>query len=260
MMFNSNDLKKKYNKWITSEFEYHDLDKGVVRIDAPFYDRHNDSLILYALIDKFGVIKLTDGGYVLDDLESSGVYIFKSSQRKKLLKSQLQSYGVQLDTEDHSLFVNTNIEDFPSSKHRLLQAMLFTNDMFMLNKRNNTQVFFEDVAQFLESNNIRAFQNASFTGASGMVHKFEFSIPGIKHIPDKLIKTLNVPNNEMYAKALTTDVHNTAEVVSRPTNFYVFINDTEKEIKPDIISLLKHEKIKVVPFSLKNEYIEELSS
>ncbi|WP_346401361.1 DUF1829 domain-containing protein, partial [Listeria monocytogenes] len=67
---------------------------------------------------------------------------------------------------------------------------------------------------FLEKNNIRAFQNANFVGNSGMTHKFEFSIPGIKNIPDKLIKTLNVPNNEMYAKALTADVKNTAEVLN----------------------------------------------
>ncbi|EAC7341928.1 DUF1828 domain-containing protein, partial [Listeria monocytogenes] len=74
-----------------------------------------------------------DGGYVLDDLESSGVDIIASPKKTELLKKHLNSYGVNL--KDSDLSIKTNVKDFPHHKHRLLQAMLFTNDMFMLRKK-----------------------------------------------------------------------------------------------------------------------------
>lgn len=258
-MIKSENLKEIYNDWASKEFSYKDIESSLIRIDTPFFDRHNDSLILYAQINRDESITLTDGGYVIDDLESDGVFILRSKQRRSLLSRQLLSYGVSLNGESNELFIKTNLTNFPNDKHRLLQAMLFTNDMFMLGKKQTSNVFFEDIANFLEENNIRSFQNVSFVGISGMSHKFEFSIPGIREIPDRLIKTLNVPNNEMYAKALTADVHNTQEILSRPTTFYTFINDSEKEIKTDIISLLEHEQIKVVPYSERNRFIQELA-
>lgn len=258
-MIKSENLKKVYNDWVSTEFNYKDVEANLIRIDTPFFDRHNDSLILYAQINADDSITLTDGGYVIDDLSANGVFLLRSPQRKEVLTRQLLSYGVSLNSETSELYLKSNLDNFPNNKHRLLQAMLFTNDMFMLNKKQSSKVFLEDVANFLEKNNIRAFQNASFIGASGMSHKFEFSIPGIREIPDRLIKTLNVPNNDMYAKALTADVNNTLEVLSRPTTFYTFINDSEKEIKTDVASLLEHEDIKIIPFSEKEKFIKELA-
>jgi len=258
-MLKSENLKKVYNNWVSTEFEYQDIESNLIRIDTPFFDRHNDSLILYAQINGDESITLTDGGYVIDDLMSSGIFLLRSPQRKEVLIRQLLSYGVSLNTETNELYLKSSLNDFPNNKHRLLQAMLFTNDMFMLSKKQSSKVFFEDIANFLEENNIRAFQNVSFIGTSGMSHKFEFSIPGIRDIPDRLIKTLNVPNNDMYAKALTADVHNTFEVLSRPTTFYTFINDSEKEIKSDVASLLEHEHIIIIPFSEKEKFIKELA-
>lgn len=258
-MIKSSKLHQVYNDFITKGFDYKDIEKGTIRIDTPFFDRHNDSLILYALANSDNSLTLTDGGYILDDLEASGVYIMRSPQRRQILKTQLLSYGVSLNKTTNELFIQTTATDFPNDKHRLLQAMLFTNDMFLLGNKTNASVFFEDVASFLDNHNIRAMRNVSFTGLSGMSHKFEFSIAGIQNIPDKLIKTLNVPNNEMYAKALTADVHNTSEVLTRPTKFYAFINDTEREMKPDIISLLEHEQITVVPFSNREKFAKELA-
>lgn len=258
-MITSENLKRIYNEWANQEFVYKNIESSLIRIDTPFFDRHNDSLIIYAQIQNESSIILTDGGYILDDLETSGIYISRSKQRVALLQRQLRSYGVDLDLSNNDLSIRTDMRSFPNAKHRLLQAMLFTNDMFMLAKKHTANVFIEDISAFLEDNNIRAMQNISFTGRFGMSHKFEFSIPGIRNIPDKLIKTLNVPNNEMYAKALSVDVKNTIEVVDRPTKFYTFINDSDREIKPEISSLLQNENISIIPFSKRMEFVEELA-
>lgn len=257
IMITGDELKKIYNDCIMQKFDYKNINSDVIRIDTPFFDRHNDSVIIYAILDNNNSITLTDGGYVLDDLESNGIHILRSEKRRKILLTQLKAYGVIL-SQNNQLQIVTNQSNYANDKHRILQAMLFTNDMFMLDNKTTSSVFFEDVASFLENNNIRAFHNVSFVGASGMNHKFEFSIPGIREIPDRLIKILNSPNNEMYAKALTADVRNTSDVVTRPTVFYTFINDIEKEIKPDVLGLLQYEDINVVPFSRREEFIAEL--
>ena len=57
---------------------------------------------------------------------------------------------------------------FDSFKNRLLQAILFINDMFMLARNNTGSIFVEDVGEFLTANNIRATANVAFYGNSGM--------------------------------------------------------------------------------------------
>lgn len=259
-MISANELAKAYGKWISEEILFNKISEDLIRIDTPFFDRHNDSLVLYAYKFKNnGMFSITDGGYMLDDLESEGVYISRSKNKKNILSSQLDSYGVKIDKETNFIYIDTNISNFPNDKHRLLQAMLFTNDMFLTSKSTVKNLFLEDVSMYLETNNIRAVQGASFSGSSGMTHKYEFSIPGYKTIPDKLIKVLSSPNNEMYAKALSTDVKYTRGATIRPTVFYTFINDKEQTIDSNIVNLLEQEEIHVIPFSKRENYIKELA-
>lgn len=49
-----------------------------------------------------------------------------------------------------------------------MQAILFTNDMFMLARNNTGSIFVEDIGEFLTANNIRATANVAFYGNSGM--------------------------------------------------------------------------------------------
>ena len=49
-----------------------------------------------------------------------------------------------------------------------MQAILFTNDMFMLARNNTGSIFVEDVGECLTANNIRATANVAFYGNSGM--------------------------------------------------------------------------------------------
>lgn len=65
-----------------------------------------------------------------------------------------------------SFFVDIN--HFAEAKNRLLQAILFINDMFMLARNNTGSIFVEDVGEFLTVNNIRATANVAFYGNSGM--------------------------------------------------------------------------------------------
>lgn len=110
--------------------------------------------------------KLTDDGWTLDNLLSRGININKSKKRKTILINQLRGYGISLIDDELTTIVDIN--HFAEAKNRLLQAILFTNDMFMLALNNTGFIFVEDVGEFLTANNIRATANVAFYGNSGM--------------------------------------------------------------------------------------------
>lgn len=110
--------------------------------------------------------KLTDDGWMLDNLLSRRVNINKSKKRKTILINQLRGYGISLIDDELTTIVDINY--FAEAKNRLLQAILFTNDMFMLARNNTGSIFVEDVGEFLTANNIRATANVAFYGNSGM--------------------------------------------------------------------------------------------
>lgn len=261
-MISATDLSKAYHDWLLEEINFSTVDNNVIRIDTPFYDRHNDSLILYAVPKNNTNLMVTDGGYTLDDLEVEGISVTRSEKRKKIFLDQLTSYGVKYDTENNFLFIDSNVEKFPNDKHRLLQAMLFTNDLFLTENKRTKSLFLEDVENYFEEHDIRALEGASFIGSAGLTHKFEFSIAGSakRNIPDKLIKVISSPRNEMYAKVLATDVKYNRNVVKPNTLFYTFINNQEKEIAAPIISLMTTEEIQVIPFTEREKFASELGA
>jgi len=253
------ELEKRVKEFYNQSFSFNKLNGSYIRIDTPFMDRHNDSLILYA-VKNGDAIKLTDGGYVLDDLESEGIRITRSKRKTKILREQLRSYAVSLDESNNELYVESkSVAGFPRAQNFLIQAMLFVNDMFMLSDSNVNDIFKNEIAHFFEDNNIRVLHDPTFVSNSGMTHKYDFTIAGIKEIPDRLIKTMNSPRNEYYAKALATDVRLTKPVLTRNTEFYTFVNDRDKSIDSNIISLFDDEGIKTIPYSRREEFVAELA-
>lgn len=241
------------------------MNDNVVAIDVPFLDNFSDEIEMYAVGQKNGLIKLTDDGWTLDNLLSRGVDINRSKKRKAILINQLRGYGISL--LDDELTTTVDINHFAEAKNRLLQAILFANDMFMLARNNTSPVFVEDVGEFLTENNIRATANVAFYGVSGMTFKFEYLIAGIKDIPTRLIKTLSVPNNSVFAKSILTDITEARKIRKNDTtltDYYVFVNDIDnsqkalKSVKPEITSMFKDNGVKPVLYSKRNEVVEEL--
>jgi hypothetical protein len=87
-----------------------------------------DYLQIYAQRNNGGYI-LTDDGYVLQDLLSSGCAL-DSTKRQALLKMTLSGFGVRL--EDGRLEVKASPDNFALRKHNLVQAMLAVNDLFFV--------------------------------------------------------------------------------------------------------------------------------
>ena len=133
-MLDAEKLREKHLEWYNQNTRFENLNDNVVAIDVPFLDNFSDEIEMYAVGQKNGLIKLTDDGWTLDNLLSRGV----------------------------------DIDHFAEAKNRLLQVILFTNDMFMLARNNTGSIFVEDVGEFLTANNIRATVNVAFYGNNGM--------------------------------------------------------------------------------------------
>lgn len=257
-MLNATELSQQYLNWVTQQTSFKQLNAGTVRIDSPFTDAYQDGLVMYALQSNDPeAITLTDDGWSNENLESHGLFINRSPQRKKMLLDQLATYGVSW--QDDCLEITGKLEDFGHLKGNLLQAMIFVNDMFVLAPKQTQTFFFDDVELYFEAHQIRVLKNAAFMGKSGLTHNFEFSIPGTNTIPRKLIKLLSSPNNSTFAKAIFTDIYETRQQQVEPTKFFVFLNDRNRKNDPkttngEILSLFERAGATPVPYTERENY------
>ena len=124
---------------------------GACELTTPFLDRHNDHLQVYATRHN-GSIVLSDDGYILSDLRTSGLEL-DTPKRKKVLESVLNGLGVRND--NGQLLVEASNVNVGQRLHSLVQAMLAINDLFVMSQSRVASFFFEDVRDFLDANNVR---------------------------------------------------------------------------------------------------------
>ncbi len=106
-----------YIEWLRSETSIRELNDWV-EINTPYLDRHNDSLQIYVGRQNGGYV-ITDDGYVLGDLEQSGVTM-NGGSRQAILDMTLNGFGVR--RVENELQVNASEDDFASRKHNLIQG------------------------------------------------------------------------------------------------------------------------------------------
>lgn len=249
-------LKNSYLNWLKEKITLN-LRGDAIEITTPLLDRHNDHLQIYA-VPQGKDFKLTDDGYIISDLIMSGCDIHSSKKRREILQTVLNGFGVS-KTDDDELFVLCGIDDFPQKKHMLLQAMITVNDMFMTSKPTVQSLFYEDVENLLEINNIRFTDNVSFIGKSGYLHKFDFVIPRSKKSPERIIQALNSPTKDR-SQALLFAWSDTREIRKHESTLYAFLNDSTRNVSDELISALQRYNVKPILWSQKDRYIDELSA
>ena len=136
---------------------------GWTEITTPYLDRHNDYLQIYARREDNNFV-LTDDGYVIEDLQQSGCTL-DSKKRHQLLETTLNGFGVRLDSD--ALVPRTSASNFAVHKHNLVQAMLAVNDLFYLAAPTIASLFLEDVALWLDRNEVGYIPKIKLTGESG---------------------------------------------------------------------------------------------
>lgn len=246
------DFIDSYVSWLKSKMTTKEFN-GYLEITTPFLDRHNDHMQIYVKKDGDKFV-LTDDGYTINELALSGVDIL-TGKRQEILRTMLNRFNVKLI--DDEIQVDANASNFPQRKHSLIQAMLTVDDMFLTSQQRVKGFFLEDIENFFISNDIRFISEFQLTGKSGFSHSFDFAIPASKLKPERLIKAVNNPTREK-TESIIFAWDDTRETRKKESMMYVFLNDEDKKIRPDIIGALKEYSINPILWSNRHDYKGDL--
>jgi hypothetical protein len=246
-----------YVSWLRQGLSVQDVG-GACELTTPFLDRHNDHLQVYAT-RRNGTILLSDDGYILSDLRTSGLEI-DTPKRKMVLDSVLKGLGIR--AENDQLLVEASSNNLGQRLHSLVQAMLAVNDMFVMAQPRVANFFFEDVRNFLDSHEVRYTARVKLAGKSGYDHGIDFLIPKSRNRPERILQAIAAPRKEnvvAYLWALNdTRAARSDESDSRP-DAYAFLNDQEQPVGGDIIDALKAYAVTPAIWSQRQQYVAALA-
>ena len=120
------DFIKEYSDWIKDKFSQKSIGE-FTEITTPFVDSHNDQIRFYISRTENGY-KLTDDGYIINDLIMCGCDVL-SKKRKEMLHHLADSMGVEI--EGLCITVEATQKDIAHKQHTIIQAMLKIGDMFL---------------------------------------------------------------------------------------------------------------------------------
>ena len=224
-------------------------------LTTPFLDRHNDHLQIYA--ERVGDrIVLSDDGYILADLEGSGLDI-NTPKRKEILRTILNGVGVQ--EVDGRLVVEASERTLGQRTHGLIQAMISVNDMFVMAQPRVSAFFWEDVKVFLELHDVRFSPRVKLSGRSGFDHAIDFLIPASRTQPERIIQAINAPSKNTVTAYLFA-LNDTRQARDQASRAYAILNDTERAVPGDVVEALEAYEVVPAPWSAREQFVEELAA
>ena len=246
-------LVDQYSIWLKDKIALRMVNE-YAEITTPFLDRHNDNIQIYIKKSNNGYV-LSDDGYTINDLETSGCEI-STDKRKAILLQTLNGFGVK--NLNNELFIITDEIHFPQKKHNLIQAILAVNDIFYTASSVVTSLFLEDVQAWLEENSIRYTPKINFAGKSGFQHYYDFVIPKSSKSPERILKALNNPDKPQIQN-LIFSWQDTQLIRPDGSILYAILNDVNSLSSPVIEALANYE-VESILWSSKEQYISNLTS
>ena len=226
-------------------------------LTTPFLDRHNDHLQVYA-IRRNGNIILSDDGYILSDLRTSGLEL-DTPKRKTVLDGVLKGLGVR--AENGQLLVEASPSNLGQRLHSLVQAMLAINDMFVMAQPRVASFFFEDVRKFLDSHDVRYTARVKLAGKSGYDHGIDFLVPKSRKRPERILQAIAAPKKEnIFAYLWTLSDTRSARSADSAVEAYAFLNDQEQSVGGDIVEALNNYEVVPAVWSQRYDYVDALVS
>jgi hypothetical protein len=248
----ANDLVEDYLRWLKENITTDLVGNSTLEITTPFLDRHNDYIQIY-VIENGDRYTITDDGFILSDLEISGMK-FNTPKRIEELTKLLNRFGVTLN-KDNSLSIECQKHNFASRKHSIMQAMLATNDLFVMSQSNVASLFSEDVSRFFHENAIRPIANMGIIGKTAYHHSFEYTFQASQTQPQRFIKLANNLNRSLIGSYIFAWSDTSA---NRPNDsrLFVVVNDSEKKPSNNHINALLEYDIKPCMWSSKQELLD----
>lgn len=246
-------LVEAYVEWLRKGLSVEKLEEAC-ELTTPFLDRHNDHLQIYA-VKHDGKIVISDDGYILSDLRTSGLDL-NTPKRKAVLEAVLNGFGVR--TDGRQILVEASQRNLGQRLHALVQAMLAVNDMFVMAQPRVAGFFWEDVKDFLDEHDIRYSPRVKISGRSGFDHAIDFLIPKSRTRPERFIQAINAPNKNTIGTYLFA-FGDTRDARGDGSEAYAFLNDREREVGGDVIEALEAYEVKAALWSRREDYVEALA-
>lgn len=246
-------LVEAYVGWLRKGFSVEKLEEAC-ELTTPFLDRHNDHLQIYA-VKHNGRIVLSDDGYILSDLRTSGLDL-NTPKRKAVLEAVLNGFGVR--TDGKQILVEASQRNLGQRLHAMLQAMLAVNDMFVMAQPRAAGFFWEDVKAFLDQHDVRYSPRVKISGRSGFDHAIDFLIPKSRTRPERFIQTINAPSKNTIGTYLFA-LGDARDARGDGSEAYAFLNDRERKVGGDVIEALEAYEVKAALWSRREDYAESLA-
>jgi hypothetical protein len=244
-----------YVGWLRQELSVESVGEAC-ELTTPFLDRHNDHLQVYA-VRRNGTIVLSDDGYILSDLKTSGLEL-DTPKRKMVLENVLNGLGVRVD--GGQLLVEASPVNLGQRLHSLVQAMLAVNDMFVMGQPRVASFFFEDVRNFLDSNNVRYAERVKLAGKSGYDHAIDFLIPKSRSHPERIIQAIATPKKDnIFAYLWTLNDTRAARMTESEPEAFAFLNDQDQLVGGDVLEALNAYRVIPAMWSQRTNYIGALA-
>jgi hypothetical protein len=247
-------LVEAYVDWLRKGLSVEKLN-GACELTTPFLDRHNDHMQVYA-VKRDGRILLTDDGYILSDLRTSGLDL-RTPKRKAALDVVLNGFGVRVDGSQ--IVAEASQRNVGQRLHALVQAMLAVNDMFVMAQPRVAGFFWEDVRGYLDAHEVRYSARVKISGRSGFDHGIDFLIPSSRTRPERFVQAINAPTKNTIGTYLFA-LGDTREARGEATEAYAFLNDQDKEIGGDVIDALEAYEVKAALWSKRADYVDALAA
>ncbi len=246
-------LLNDYIKWVNDKTQLRALENNWVEITTPYLDRHNDYLQIYVKKKGADKYELTDDGYTIRDLSISGCEL-TTPKRQIFLELTLNGFGVKLINDEITALATKS--NFAYQKHNLVQAILAVNDLFYMSVPTVPSLFFEDVQNWFDENEVRYIPKVKFSGISGYDHLFDFVIAKSREFPERFIQTMNKPTRER-AESMVFAWLDTRRARIPESVAYAIINDTNSKPVSNVVEALDNYEIKSVLWSEKDDLIGE---
>ena len=239
-----------YVKWyrdntIVSNFDQYSM------ITTPFVNHLNDRIRLYIESLSNGKIRISDDGETLNELELFGIDL-TTKTRASMVSSILSQFGIQ--RKGNILFIESQIENFAKSKHKLVETIIRFYDISFTKKQNIVQLFAEEVQQYFYEHDFGGTANVKLTGASGIDYQVDYVIGETKKSPERLIQTVNQFTFDRFTtyNYIFNDVSLARTQKKEPKKIIIFNDDLAK---PQTKALLgaESEHVLVLPWSNKKE-------
>jgi hypothetical protein len=232
------------------------LDERTSELTTPFLDRHNDHLQIYAERLDSDRFLLSDDGYIISELRTSGIER-RGDRRQDVFQGLLSGYGVELTHNE--LRVEASSTNLGQRVHNLVQAMLSLDDMFVLAQPQIKSTFLDTVTKFLDDSDIRYSPRAKFAGKSGLDHLVDFVIPKSREAPERILQVVNTPRRDR-VESLLFAANDMRAARGMEISYFALVNDSQREVQGDIINAFEAYDVHVRPWSRRTELVAVLAA